>query len=65
LRAAATAMSHPVTQGRVQSLGVVIDTLVICSATAFVILFDRFCTSRTREAREEAEARTPGHRAHT
>lgn len=38
--AAATAdVSHPAKQGLVQSLGVFIDTLVICSATAFVILF--------------------------
>jgi Na+/alanine symporter len=58
-KAAATAdVSHLVEQGLVQSLGVFIDTLVICSATAFVILFDRSCTSRTREAREEAVAPT-------
>jgi Na+/alanine symporter len=51
--AAATAdVSHPVKQGLVQSLGMVTDTLVICSATALVILFDRFCTSRSREVRE-------------
>ena len=38
--AAATAdVSHPAKQGLVQALGVFIDTLVICSATAFVILF--------------------------
>jgi alanine or glycine:cation symporter, AGCS family len=38
--AAATAdVSHPVKQGLVQSLGVFIDTLIICSATAFIILF--------------------------
>ncbi|WP_420821106.1 alanine/glycine:cation symporter family protein [Rubrobacter indicoceani] len=38
--AAATAtVSHPVKQGLVQSLGVFVDTLVICSATAFIILF--------------------------
>ncbi len=38
--AAATAdVSHPAKQGLVQSLGVFIDTLVICSATAFIILF--------------------------
>ncbi|HEV2094357.1 MAG TPA: alanine/glycine:cation symporter family protein [Rubrobacter sp.] len=38
--AAATAdVSHPAKQGLVQSLGVFIDTLVICTATAFVILF--------------------------
>lgn len=38
--AAATAnVSHPVKQGLIQSLGVFVDTLVICSATAFIILF--------------------------
>lgn len=38
--AAATAnVTHPVKQGLIQSLGVFVDTLVICSATAFIILF--------------------------
>lgn len=38
--AAATAdVSHPAKQGLVQSFGVFVDTLVICSATAFIILF--------------------------
>ncbi|MBQ7684260.1 MAG: alanine:cation symporter family protein [Bacteroidaceae bacterium] len=37
--AAATAtISHPVKQGLLQSLGVFVDTLVICTCTAFVIL---------------------------
>lgn len=37
--AAATAsVSHPVQQGFVQALGVFTDTLIICSATAFIIL---------------------------
>jgi AGCS family alanine or glycine:cation symporter len=37
--AAATATTaHPATQGLLQSLGVFIDTMVICSATAFIIL---------------------------
>lgn len=37
--AAATAsVSHPVKQGLVQTLGVYFDTLVVCSATAFIIL---------------------------
>ncbi|WP_171051841.1 alanine/glycine:cation symporter family protein [Alteribacter natronophilus] len=37
--AAATAdVKHPAKQGLVQSLGVFVDTLVICTATAFVIL---------------------------
>ena len=37
---AATAdVSHPVKQGLIQTLGVFTDTLVICSCTAFIILF--------------------------
>ena len=37
--AAATAsVSHPVKQGLIQTLGVYTDTLIICSATAFIIL---------------------------
>jgi alanine or glycine:cation symporter, AGCS family len=37
--AAATAeVSHPVKQGLIQALGVFSDTLVICSATAFVVI---------------------------
>ncbi|WP_201769716.1 alanine/glycine:cation symporter family protein [Halalkalibacter wakoensis] len=37
--AAATAnVSHPAKQGLIQSLGVFVDTLIICSATAFIIL---------------------------
>ncbi|MDR0513519.1 MAG: alanine:cation symporter family protein [Treponema sp.] len=31
-------VSHPVKQGAVQSFGVLLDTLIICSATAFIIL---------------------------
>ncbi len=37
--AAATAtISHPVKQGLIQMLGIFVDTLVICSCTAFIIL---------------------------
>lgn len=37
--AAATAtVNHPVKQGLIQSLGVFIDTVIVCTATAFVIL---------------------------
>lgn len=36
--AASADTDHPVKQGLIQSLGVYIDTLVICSATAFIIL---------------------------
>ena len=39
--AAATAtVSHPVRQGLIQSLGVFIDTIIVCTATAFVILIE-------------------------
>ncbi|MEG1544022.1 MAG: alanine/glycine:cation symporter family protein [Tannerellaceae bacterium] len=38
--AAATAYtSHPVKQGLIQALGVFTDTLIICTCTAFIILF--------------------------
>lgn len=37
--AAATAdVTHPVKQGLIQALGVFVDTLLVCSATAFIIL---------------------------
>lgn len=36
--AAAADIEHPVKQGLVQALGVFVDTILICSATAFVIL---------------------------
>lgn len=36
--AATAAVSHPVKQGLVQALGVYTDTLLICTATAFIIL---------------------------
>ncbi len=36
--AAAAQTSHPVKQGLVQTLGVFVDTLLICSATAFIVL---------------------------
>lgn len=37
--AASASTSHPVKQGLIQSLGVFFDTLLICSATGFLILF--------------------------
>lgn len=37
--AAATAtVAHPVRQGLIQSLGVFVDTIIVCTATAFIIL---------------------------
>lgn len=37
--AAVAKVSHPVKQGLIQTLGVFTDTLLICSCTAFIILF--------------------------
>ncbi|UII54146.1 alanine:cation symporter family protein [Cytobacillus spongiae] len=36
--AATAAVTHPVKQGLIQTLGVFVDTILICSATAFIIL---------------------------
>lgn len=36
--AATATVSHPVEQGLIQSLGVFVDTMVVCTATAFIIL---------------------------
>ncbi len=45
--AAATAdVTHPVKQGLIQSFGVFVDTLLICSSTAFIILFSGLYTSK-------------------
>lgn len=39
--AAAAEVEHPSKQGLIQALGVLVDTVVICSASAFVILLSR------------------------
>ncbi|PGT83726.1 sodium:alanine symporter family protein [Bacillus sp. AFS040349] len=45
--AAATAdVSHPVKQGLIQALGVFVDTIIICSSTAFIILLSGLYTSQ-------------------
>ena len=36
--AATASVSHPIKQGLIQSFGVFIDTIVVCSATAFMIM---------------------------
>lgn len=43
--AATAAVSHPVKQGLIQTLGVFVDTILICSATAFMILLSGDFTS--------------------
>jgi AGCS family alanine or glycine:cation symporter len=37
--AATASVTHPVKQGLIQALGVFTDTLIVCSCTAFIILF--------------------------
>ncbi len=55
LNAAATATtSHPVKQGLIQSLGVFVDTIIVCSATAFIILFTGSAVYRPGETTEGA-----------
>ncbi|MDO5685799.1 MAG: alanine/glycine:cation symporter family protein [Neisseria sp.] len=36
--AAAAAVKHPVNQGMIQMLGVFVDTIIVCSCTAFILL---------------------------
>lgn len=44
--AAATAdVTHPVKQGLIQTLGVFVDTILVCSATAFIILLSSAYTT--------------------
>src|SRR5699024_3351050 len=43
--AASANVSHPAKQGLVQSLGVFFDTIIICSATAFIIIISGLYTS--------------------
>lgn len=43
--AASASVSHPAKQGLVQSLGVFFDTIIICSATAFIIIISGLYTS--------------------
>ncbi|MFS0782117.1 alanine/glycine:cation symporter family protein [Bacillus sp. 1P06AnD] len=43
--AASASVTHPVKQGLIQTLGVFTDTILICSATAFIILLSGTYTS--------------------
>lgn len=44
--AAAADVKHPASQGLIQMLGVFIDTMVVCSCTAFIILLSDLPTPR-------------------
>ncbi len=43
--AAIAETSHPIKQGLIQALGVFVDTLVICTCTAFIVLLSRLYDS--------------------
>lgn len=47
--AAAAEVSHPAKQGLVQAFSVYIDTLFVCSATAFMILFTGMFNTQTED----------------
>lgn len=55
--AAATAhVTHPVKQGLIQALGVFTDTLLICSCTAFIILFSDLYGNNSMDGIELTQA---------
>lgn len=43
--AAAAEVKHPVSQGMIQMLGVFVDTIIVCSCTAFIILIYQHLTA--------------------
>ena len=56
--AAATAtVAHPVQQGFVQSLGVFVDTIVVCTATALIVLLSGVYTPEGTRAMGETAAK--------
>ena len=52
--AATATVSHPVQQGFVQSLGVFVDTIVVCTVTALIVLLSGVYTPAGSHATEEA-----------
>ena len=59
---ASAAVTHPVKQGLVQTLGVYFDTFLVCSITAFIILVSD-ARSRRRGTRNRAHSGRPGRHA--
>ncbi len=60
--AAATAtVTHPVKQGLIQSLGVFVDTLLICSCTAFIVLLSGEYTNSKLEGIELTQIALSSH----
>ncbi|WP_392399218.1 alanine/glycine:cation symporter family protein [Actinotignum urinale] len=57
--AAATAtVDHPVTQGMIQALGVFVDTMLVCTSTAFIILMSGPFWNPNRSAKQDGTALT-------
>src|SRR5699024_6629987 len=56
LAAAAADVSHPVKQGFAQSSSVYVDTLLVCSATAFIIISTGMFNTFTNEDYPGADA---------
>lgn len=55
--ASATAdVEHPASQGLVQTLGVFVDTIIICSSTAFLVLISGSYTDKTLEGIQITQA---------
>lgn len=54
--AASANVSHPAKQGLVQSLGVFFDTIIICSATAFIVILADIYNTSEREGIQLTQA---------
>ncbi|MER2260327.1 MAG: alanine/glycine:cation symporter family protein, partial [Priestia megaterium] len=59
--AAAATTSHPVKQGLIQAFGVLTDTLIICSSTAFIILLSGTYTNKNLSGIELTQAALSTH----
>lgn len=54
--AAAAAVKHPASQGLIQMLGVFVDTVIVCSATAFILLLSNVANTTNLEGVQLTQA---------
>lgn len=54
--AAAASVKHPASQGLIQMLGVFVDTVIVCSATAFILLLSDVASNTNLEGVELTQA---------
>ncbi|WP_071459740.1 alanine/glycine:cation symporter family protein [Bacillus massilinigeriensis] len=59
--AATAAVSHPAKQGLIQTLGVFVDTILICSATAFIIILSGTNTTKNLDGIQLTQAALTEH----